>query len=391
MKRAASRLHPPKLPNISQSTPLLNSLGLPARPLALTSNHWTCPFFLAGHPWLSRLGVSVRSDWTGLVVQLDDAICPASAASTQVTRRKPHFHRRFVPRDRYTWMERALGGSAQSVSRESWGRLFGRPSPGPSRPFRSRRANDTDRTQLVDGELSRSARVNPQLTEAWQTVETRLNRNELSAPKGNIPGMFHISASRSASSTERCLRAWQPVEELLSRARQECLAHHSLEKSGIRWGRHSCLPEFFDRLRRLATRPPSAPPRTQRPGAITAPRSCFLQFDVLADKPGRWRPMISCERSRSNCGPEQSCVPFSNVRWRARQRTVLGRRAGRAEWACALSAVPGSKVAGGATRRAGPGSGPSAGPPRRRVPLLSGRRSAVLLRTSLDSGTKPVS
>jgi hypothetical protein len=34
---------------------------------------------------------------------------PASAASTQVTRGNPRFHRRAVPRDRYTWMERALG------------------------------------------------------------------------------------------------------------------------------------------------------------------------------------------------------------------------------------------------------------------------------------------
>jgi hypothetical protein len=73
-----------------------------------------------------------------------------------------------------------LEGLAQSVSRESWGCLGGRPSLGRSRPFRSRRANDTDRTKLVDGELSRPARVNPQLTEAWQTVEYRLNRNELS-------------------------------------------------------------------------------------------------------------------------------------------------------------------------------------------------------------------
>jgi len=40
----------------------------------------------------------------------------------------------------------------------------------------------------------------------------------------------------------------QPVEELLSRARRECLADLSFEKSGIRWGRHSCLPEFFNRL-----------------------------------------------------------------------------------------------------------------------------------------------
>ena len=35
--------------------------------------------------------------------------------------------------------------------------------------------------------------VNPQLTAARQTVESRLNRNELSAPKGDIPGMFHFS------------------------------------------------------------------------------------------------------------------------------------------------------------------------------------------------------
>jgi hypothetical protein len=46
---------------------------------------------------------------------------------------------------------------------------------------------------------------------------------------------------------------YQPVEELLSRARQararqKCLAHLSFEKSGIKWGRHSCLPEFFNRL-----------------------------------------------------------------------------------------------------------------------------------------------
>ena len=72
-------------------------------------------------------------------------------------------------------------------------------------PFSKREQHD--RPQLVDGELSRSARVNPQLTEAWQTVESRLNRNELSPPKGDIPGMFYFSASRSASSTERCLQA----------------------------------------------------------------------------------------------------------------------------------------------------------------------------------------
>jgi len=30
-----------------------------------------------------------------------------SAASTQVTRGNLRFHRRFVPRDRYTWMQRA--------------------------------------------------------------------------------------------------------------------------------------------------------------------------------------------------------------------------------------------------------------------------------------------
>ena len=30
----------------------------------------------SGQPCLSRLGVSVRSDWTGLVVQLDCAVCP---------------------------------------------------------------------------------------------------------------------------------------------------------------------------------------------------------------------------------------------------------------------------------------------------------------------------
>ncbi len=54
----------------------------------------------------------------------------------------------------------------------------------------------------------------------------------------------------------------------------------------------------------------------------------------------------------------------------------LGPARGRAEWACDWSAVPGSKVVGGATRRAGPGSAPNAGPHRRRAVRCRLRGSA---------------
>jgi hypothetical protein len=141
-----------------------------------------------------RLGVSVRSDWTGRVVQLDNASCPAG----------------WIGPIRFT---RKLGMPRRpSIARTFSTMLFSK-------------REQHDRPQLVEGELSRPARVNPQLTEACQTVESRLNRYELSTPKADIAGMFHFSASRSAS-----------------RVRSDA-----------------------SRLRRLATRPPSAPPRTQRP------------------------------------------------------------------------------------------------------------------------------
>jgi hypothetical protein len=52
------------------------------------------------------------------------------AASTEVTRRKLHFHRRFVPRDRDTWMERAREARLEKIAsrRHSPRRLFDRPT-----------------------------------------------------------------------------------------------------------------------------------------------------------------------------------------------------------------------------------------------------------------------
>jgi hypothetical protein len=162
--------------------------------------------------------VSVRSDWTGLVVQLDNAICPAGRIGPIRFTRKLGMPRR--------------PSIARTFSMTSFSTI----------PFSKR--EQPDRPQLVDGELSRPARVNPQLTEACQTVESRLNRNELSAPKGDISGMFCFSASRSASSAERCLQA-------------EAIGDLPAQRSS-----------------------PNATPR-----AITAPRSCFPQFDVRADTP----------------------------------------------------------------------------------------------------------
>jgi hypothetical protein len=72
-----------------------------------------------GRRSFTRLGESVRSDWTGRVVQLDSASCPAGR----------------------------VGGTVRTIrgSRGSRGRFGGPPSPGPaptcrSRPCGSRRA-----------------------------------------------------------------------------------------------------------------------------------------------------------------------------------------------------------------------------------------------------------
>ncbi len=49
--------------------------------------------------------------------------CFVSAASARVTRRELRFHRRFVPRNRDTWMERALLAALTSSIRRIWSHI----------------------------------------------------------------------------------------------------------------------------------------------------------------------------------------------------------------------------------------------------------------------------
>ena len=67
---------------------------------------------------------SIYSACAGFVTFTTRVSCnldPHSCCSTQVTRRELRFHRDFVPRDRYTWMERALGDAGERMV------LFGSP------------------------------------------------------------------------------------------------------------------------------------------------------------------------------------------------------------------------------------------------------------------------